>query len=164
MQHRVPALSSPAQPIRWRKSLRDPKALFSLVEKKTVINVFYETGADLIVLDTGEVIDLEITNGLMEAPTNDQTRFIEEFVRYRIENASNPIARAIPAGLHTFSSRSPFDLMKIATKLGSAKANAVLITKLLLTLKARPDADNDDFFGYESQPKPPSLYDHWKLM
>ena len=54
--------------------------------------------------------------------------------------------------------------MKIVTKLGSAKANAVLITKLLLTLKARPGADNDDFFVYENQPKPPSLYDHWKLM
>ena len=65
-------------------------------------------------------------------------------------------------GLHTFSNSSPVGLTKVATKLESAKANAVLITKMSLTLKALPDADINAFFRYESQPEPLYFSDHWK--
>ena len=100
----------------------------------------------------------------MEAPTIDQTIFIE-FIQYRIENYFKPIAVAIPrVGLHIFNNRSPVGLTNVATKLESAKANAVHITKMSLTLKALPDADISDIFRYESQPELLSLSDHWKPM
>jgi len=41
-----------------------------------------------------------------------------------------------------------------ANKLGSAKANTALITKLFLSLQALPDADIDDFFKHENLHEP----------
>jgi len=40
------------------------------------------------------------------------------------------------------------DLKKDADKLGTAKANTALITKLFTSLQARPDADVEDFFSH----------------
>ena len=89
--------------------------------------------------------------------------FILRTCSIQIENGFKPIAVAIPrVGWHTFSNRSPVGLKKVARKLESAKVNAVLITKMSLTLKDLPDADIHDFFRYESQPKLLSLSDLWK--
>ena len=95
-----------------------------------------------------------------EVPAIDQTRFIE-FVQHRIENGLKPIAVGITrVGLHTFSNRSLDGLRKVGTKLDSAKTNAMIITKMSLTLKAPPDVDIIDFFRCESQPELLSLSDH----
>ena len=84
-------------------------------------------------------------------------------MQYR--NGFKPIAAFIPKiGSHTFSNRSPVGLTKVATKLESAQANAVLIAEMSLTLTALPDADINDLFRYESQPELLSLSDHWKPM
>ena len=153
-----------ASPTEQKRFIKDLKALLSLVEEGTIINPFKETGPDLITLDTGEVMDPEIANCLRDAPAIGQAMF-RKFVRDRIENASKPLSDVIPrAGLYTFSNRPPVDLKKVSTKLGSAKANAALITKLFLSLKARPDADIDDFFKHENQREPPSLSQQGKLM
>ena len=50
--------------------------------------------------------------------------------------------------LFTFTNRPPTDLKKGTDKLGSSKANTALITKMSLSLQARPNADVglDDFF------------------
>ena len=53
--------------------------------------------------------------------------------------------------------------MKGADKLGSAKANAALITKLFLSLQACPEVDIDAFFKHENQREPPSWSDRGKL-
>lgn len=57
------------------------------------------------------------------------------------------------------------DLKKGASKLGSAKANTVLVTKLFMSLQACADLDIDDFFKHETQREPPSLsiFDQGKL-
>ena len=87
-----------------------------------------------------------------------------EFVTDRIEEASKPLSDVIKKpNLFTFSNRPPADLKKGADKLGSAKANAALITKLFLSLQARPGADIDAFFKHENQRGPPSLSDRGKL-
>ena len=87
------------------------------------------------------------------------------FVREKIENASKPLSDVIPrATLYTFSNRPPVDLKKGANKLGSAKANTALITKLFLSLQALPDADIEDFFKHENLREPPALSDQGKLM
>ena len=65
--------------------------------------------------------------------------------------------------MYTFSNRPPEDPRKGADKLGSAKANAALVTKLFLSLQARPEADIDAFFKHENQREPPSLSDRGKL-
>ena len=56
------------------------------------------------------------------------------------------------------------DLKKGANKLGSATANAALITKLFLSLVGRPDGNVDDFFRHENQREPPSVCDRGNLM
>ena len=89
-----------------------------------------------------------------------------EYVRDRIENASKPLSDVIPKAnlkLNTFSNRPPPDLKNGADKLGSAKVNTTLVTKLFISLQARPDVDIDEFFKHENQREPPSLSDRGKL-
>ena len=79
----------------------------------------------------------------------------------QIENGFKHIPVVISrVGLHTFSNSSPVGLTNVAANLESAKASAVLITKMALTLEALPDADINYFFRYESQPELLSLSDH----
>jgi hypothetical protein len=63
----------------------------------------------------------------------------------------------------TFSNRPSVNLKKRVDKIGSAKANSALVTKLFMSLQARPDADIDDFFRHENKSEPPSLSDQCKL-
>ena len=85
-------------------------------------------------LDTGEVMEPEIANFLMEAPNIGKAMFTG-FVRDRIEKATKPLSDVIPkANLYSFANRPPVDPKKGADKLGSAKANTVLITKLFMSL------------------------------
>jgi len=71
------------------------------------------------------------------------------FVKTRIETASKPLSEVIPrANLFTFANRQPVDLKKGTGKLGTAKANTALITKLFMSLHACPDADVEDFFSH----------------
>ena len=86
-----------------------------------------------------------------------------ECVIDRIEEISKPWSDVIKKNLYTFSNRPPADLKKGADKLGSAKANAALVTKLFLSLQARPEADIDAFLKHENQREPPSLSDRGKL-
>lgn len=131
--------------------------LCSLAKEDQIINPFKEVGTDLITLDTGEVIDHEISNSLREIPNIGKAMF-SEFVRDRIEKATTPLSDVIPrVGLYTFTNRPPVDLKKGASKLGSARANAVLVTKLFMSLQARPEQEIDDFFKHENQSEPPSL-------
>ena len=147
-----------------KKFVEDLKALSNLINEGNIINPFKETGSDLMTLDTGEVMDPEVANCLRDAQNIGQTMF-REFVSERIEKATKPLSDVIPrVRLYTFSNRPPADLKKSITKLGSAKSNTVLITKLFLSLKARPDADIDEFFHHENQREPPALSFQGKLM
>jgi len=117
-----------------------------------------------VTLDTGEVMDPEITRCLKDVKTIGETMH-KEFVRDRIQNATKPLSDTIPrANLYTFSNRPPVNIKKGSNKLGTAKANAALITKLFLSLQARPQADIDDFFRHENQREPPSLSYQGKLI
>jgi len=82
----------------------------------------------------------------------------------RIEKAikllSDVIEKIQPVHLYH---RPPTDLKKGTDKLGSSKANTTLITKMFMSLQARPNADADDFFKYENQREPPSQLDRGKL-
>ena len=87
-----------------------------------------------------------------------------EFATDRFEEPSKPLSDVIKKpNLYTFSNRPPADLKKGADKLGSAKANAALVTKLFLSLQARPEADIYAFFKHENQLEPPSFSDQGKL-
>ncbi|KAJ8403174.1 hypothetical protein AAFF_G00353910 [Aldrovandia affinis] len=104
-----------------KKFLNHLKALCDLVKDDKVVNPFKEMGPDLITLDTGEVMDHEISNCLREAPNIGKAMFME-FVRDIIEKATKPFSDVIPrANLFTFTNRLPVDLKKGANKLGSAK-------------------------------------------
>ena len=43
-------------------------SLLNLVDEDIVVNPFKETGAELVTLDTGELMDPEISKSLDEAP------------------------------------------------------------------------------------------------
>lgn len=47
--------------------------------------------------------------------------------------------------MFTFTNRRSADLKKGVDKLGSAKSNAALVSKLIISLLAHSDADIDDF-------------------
>ena len=135
--------------------LKDLKTLLYLVKEGTIFNPFKETGPELVTVDTGEVMDPVIVNFWRETPNIGKDMFIE-FVWDRIETFSKPLSDVIPkANLYTFSNRPPVDLKKGANQLGSARANAALITKLFLSLRGRADGDIDDFVRHENQREPP---------
>ena len=109
--------------------------LCDLVKEGTVVNPFNETSSELITLDTGEVVDPAVVYCIKNAPTIGKNMFTE-FVTDRIDEASKPLSDVIKkSNLYTFSSRPPADQKKGADKLGSAKANAALVTKLFLSLQ-----------------------------
>lgn len=146
-----------------KRFLKDLKSLCDLVKEGRVVNPFKEIGSDLITLDTGEIMDPEIINCLREAPKTGQTKF-REFVNTRIEVATKPLSDIIPrTNLFTFAKRPPIDLKKGSDKLGTAKANTALITKMFMSLQSRPDAEILEFFKHENQREPPSLSDRGKL-
>ncbi|KAJ8393227.1 hypothetical protein AAFF_G00062990 [Aldrovandia affinis] len=60
-----------------KKFLNHLKALCDLVKDDKVVNPFKEMGPDLITLDTGEVMDHEISNCLREAPNIGKAMFME---------------------------------------------------------------------------------------
>ncbi len=108
-------------------------------------------------------MDPEIANSLKEAPIIGKTMF-KEFVGNRVEITTKPLSEVIPrANLFTFTNRPPVDLKKGADKLESTKANTALITLLIMSTQARPDADIEEFFNHENQHDPPSLSDQGKL-
>ena len=55
------------------------------------------------------------------------------------------------------------NLKEGSDKLGTAKASTTLVTKLFMSLQARPDTEMQDFFKHENQREPPSLSDQGKL-
>ena len=114
-------------------------ALCDLLKEGTEVNPFNETSSEVTTLNTGEVMDPVIIDCLKNTPTIGK--------------------KVIQKNLYTFSNRPPADLNKVADKLGSAKAKAALVTKLLLSLQARPEADIDAFFKHENQRETPSLSD-----
>ncbi|KAJ8385122.1 hypothetical protein AAFF_G00192630 [Aldrovandia affinis] len=92
-------------------------------------------GPDLITLNTGEVMDHEISNCLRQAPNIGKAMFME-FVRDRIEKATKPLSDVIQrANLFTFTNRPPVDLNKGTNKLGSAKVNTALVTSFFCPYK-----------------------------
>ena len=147
-----------------KRFLQDLNSLIDLVTDGTIINPFKDTGAELVTLDTGEIMDPEVVRSLTEAPKVGSNMYAE-FVSERLEKGSKPLSDVIPRGkVYTFSNRPPVDLKKSTNKLGSAKANTALITKLFLSLQARPDADMDDFFKHENLREPPALSNEGKLL
>ena len=145
------------------KFLKHLKAMCDLANEGQVVNPFRETGPELITLDTGEVMDPEIAKSLKEAANIGKSKF-SEFVVSRIEKATKPLSDVIQrSNLYTFTNRPPTDLKKGSDKLGSSTANTALITRMFMSLQARPNADADDFFKYENQREPPSLSDRGML-
>ena len=146
-----------------RKFLLDLRTLLNLVEEEIVVNPYKETGSDLVTLDTGEVMDPEISKSIDKALKLGQEMF-NEFVRERIEDKSKSLSDIIPrVNIYTFSNKPPRDLTKGPNKLGSAKANTALITKLFISLKTRPEADIEDFFKHENTREPPALSQQGKM-
>ena len=94
-------------------------------------------------------MDPAIVDYLNNSPNIGKNMF-PEFVTDVIEKASKPLSDVIKT--------QPVHILKQTTsgsreghKLGSGKANAALVTKLFLSLQARPEADIDAFLKHENQ-------------
>jgi hypothetical protein len=87
-----------------------------------------------------EIMDFEVVKGLNEAPNIGKYMF-SEFVHGRFEKASKPLSDIIQrTNVYTFSNQPPVNFNKDANKLRSVKANTAVITNLVLSLQARPEA------------------------
>ncbi|KAL8616927.1 hypothetical protein ACOMHN_041846 [Nucella lapillus] len=145
------------------KFLKHLKALVSLVDEDRVVNPFTKQGPELVTLDTGEVMDPAIVDGLKEAKSIGKKMQVE-FVRERLETGNKPLSDVIPrTNVYTFANRPPADLKRGRDKLGSARANAALTTKMFMSLLARPESDMAEFFKHENRREPPSLTQDSKL-
>ena len=146
-----------------RKFMNYVSALCNLVDQQSVINPYKESSSDLVILDTGEIMDEEIVRSLQNAYQIGQEAY-KQFTSERIVNCSKAISDVIPrVGLYTFGNRPPVDLKKGYNKLKIAKSNTTLVTKMFFSLQSRPDADMQDFFRHENQCEPPSISDEGNL-
>ena len=79
-------------------------------------------------------------------------------VRERLEESSVPISDIIKLNnMLTFANRP--ELRKTSRKdVGVQRHNMILVTQLFISLQPRPDANMADFFRFENQREPPSLW------
>ena len=146
---------------RKKKFLNHLKTLFHLAEEGTIAIPFNVTIPHLITLDTGEVKDPAIIVCLQKAHCISKDMFTE-FVSSRIEKAAKSLSDVTKNfKLFSFTNRPPTDVKNGAV--GSAKWNTTLVTKLFISLQARPEANISEFFNHKNQREPPSLSHEGKL-
>lgn len=84
-------VSSRAEQVKFIKQL---DSLLTLVEEEKIINPFRENSKNLITLDTGEMMDPEVTKCLAMIEETGET-LMREYVTSKIEKAEKPISDTI---------------------------------------------------------------------
>ena len=134
-------------------------ALLQLVEDEKVINPMREQSPHLLKIDTGEIMDTEVTNCTAMLEDNGET-LMREYVEVRVEKAEVPVSDVVSRpGMYTFNNRPSVK----PSKGNPANQGLKLVTQMFMSLQARPEADMLDFFSHENQREPPNISDNGKL-
>jgi hypothetical protein len=141
------------------------KALLDCVESGIVGNPFLEKTADLVTLDTGEVMPPAVHESLQSAIDRGQELF-DSFIQERLLAPSKALSDTVPKITpYTFSNRPDISSKTKRKKVETSnRANESLVTRMFLSLQARPESDLHDFFRHENSREPPSLSANGKLL
>ncbi|CAC5382291.1 unnamed protein product [Mytilus coruscus] len=119
-------------------------------------NPFLEESEDLLVLDTGDIVDPKVANTVrnIEQIGNDK---YHEYVRERLDKRTTPLSDPIKQNkLHLFSRQELRSESKEKRQISSLKQNCSLFSQLYVSCQVR-DSDLDQFFRHENLSYPPSL-------
>ena len=136
--------------------------LLNLVQRDIIINPFEDTDDQLVTLDTGECMDSDVTESLLQAPQTGKDRYLK-YVNEVLEQCTKPVSDVISnPKIYTFLNRPSADIKKGASKLASSKASAAVVTQIFMSPQARPESDMSEFFKHENSRYPLAISDRGK--
>ena len=146
-----------------KKLIKHLNAMVKAVDDGLVSNPYLEDDEnEFVSITTGEVFDPEIAKSIHNIkPEGD--RQAKEFMDRVVEKGEKCITDTISHNnFYTFQNRPPAVLEKNRKKYASNNPTAI-VTRYFLSIKDRPESEQDDFFKHESVRDPPSLSKNGQL-
>ena len=135
-------------------------ALVSTIEEMG--NPFLDESADLLVLDSKEILDDTVVRTVRNIETIG-AHLHSEYVEQRLVKATTAISHPLPKQqLPLFSKRGTKVRSRSQLEVADLKVDRDLMSRLYISCQSRA-MNLDDFFMHENHPYPPSLSDHGKL-
>lgn len=139
---------------------KDVQALVDVIREMG--NPFTEDSEDLIVLDTKDIMQDCVVEGVKKARTTGQTQF-ESYVKERLDKRSKPITDTIKRNQLSLFGMSEKKKNKSETKIAALRSDCSrLFARLYISCQSR-DGNLEEFFKHENSASPPSLSGEGKL-
>ena len=137
------------QPAVQTAFLKEVRALVTVLEEMG--NPFLERSQDLLVIDTRDIMDTQVTETVRRIEALGEEQYTE-FVTERLEECTAPVTQTIPKNKWPpVKSKS-----KDKEQLAALKSDSGLFSRLYISCQTR-DGDMDNFFSHENQAAPPAL-------
>ena len=138
---------------------KDVQALLEVIEEMG--NPFTEDSADLIVLDSKEIMSECVVEAVKKAKEMGECQF-ETYVEERLDKCSKPITDTISRNKLPLFGASEKKTVKNQTQIAALKSDCNLFARLYIACQAR-EGNLEKFFKHENHAVPPSLSTAGKL-
>ena len=142
-----------------RTFAKDVKSLIHVIEEMG--SPFLEDSADLLALDTKDIMPESVTTAVKNAQEIGQSQY-DMYVKERLESDTKAISDTIPKNKLPLFGNPPKQKSKVKTQVSSLKSDCNLFSRLYISCQVR-DGNLQEFFKHENQPTPPSLASMGKL-
>ena len=139
---------------------KDVKSLIGVIEEMG--NPFCEDSADLLVLDTKEIVPKCVVESVSGAKIKGQSmydKYVEEWLNKRSKPITDTIQRC---NLRLFGSSEKRTSRKTSHQVADLKSDCQLFSRLYIACQAR-QGNLKEFFKHENSPSPPTLSCHGKM-
>ena len=139
---------------------KDVKSLIRVIEQMG--NPFCEDSADLLVLDTKEIVPKCVVEAVSGAKMKGQSMY-DKYVEERLNKRSKPITDTIQrCNLSLFGTPEKRQSRKTGNQVADLKSDCRLFSRLYIACQAR-EGNLEEFFKHENSSSPPALSCHGKM-
>ena len=139
---------------------REVKSLISVIEEMG--NPFCEDSADLLVLDTKEIVPKCVVEAVSGAKIKGQSMY-DNYVEERLNKWSKPITDTIQrCNLPLFGTPEKRTSHKTGNQVADLKSDCRLFSRLHIACQAR-EGNLEEFFKHENSSSPPALSCHGQM-
>ena len=139
---------------------KDVKSLINVIEQMG--NPFCEDSADLLVLDTKEIVPKCVVEAVSGAKMTGQSMY-DKYVEERLNKRSKPITDTIQrCNLPLFGTPEKRQSRKTSNQVADLKSDCRLFSRLYIACQAR-EGNLEEFFKHENSSSPPALSCHGKM-
>ena len=139
---------------------KDVQNLIGVIEEMG--NPFYEDSADLLVLDTKEIVPKCVVEAVSGAKAKGQSMY-DKYVEERLDKRSKPITDTIKrCNLPLFGTPEKRQSSKTSNQVADLKSVCRLFSRLYIACQAR-EGNLEEFFKHENSPSPPALSCNGKM-